>query len=67
MKKKISNYNLYSRLYAQSDTTKWELAPDIPKTIKELQVNKGEAVKYMLPSETKALQDLRDNLAFMNH
>ncbi|CAD8101533.1 unnamed protein product [Paramecium sonneborni] len=55
------------QLYIKGDPTKWELPPDIPKTVKELQFNKGEAFKYMLPNETKQLSEVREMYAFMNH
>jgi hypothetical protein len=45
---------------------KWDLPPDIPKPIKELQFNKAEAFRYMLPSETKQLNDLKENFAYLN-
>jgi hypothetical protein len=41
------------KLFVIGDATKWELPPDIPKTLKELQANKLDAFRYMLPSETK--------------
>jgi len=54
------------KLFMSNDTSLWKLAPDTPKTVTELKTKKIEAFYYMLPNETKELNDLKDNFAFMN-
>ncbi|EAR94675.1 PX-SNX-like domain protein (macronuclear) [Tetrahymena thermophila SB210] len=54
------------KLFTSSNTSKWELDNTCTLTIRELQSNKVEALKNMLPTETKQVQSEGEFYGFVN-
>ncbi|KAL4511938.1 hypothetical protein ABPG72_012783 [Tetrahymena utriculariae] len=54
------------KLFTSQNTSKWELDNTCTFTIRELQTNKVEALKNMLPTETKQVQSEGEFYGFVN-